>query len=51
MKVKDLIQHLQKANPEDEVKAFNGDSGQMESVSGMTYDGKDHIVELYTDEP
>lgn len=51
MKVIELIELLQQADPQDEVKAFDGDSGMMESVTGMTYGGHDNIVELHTDEP
>jgi hypothetical protein len=56
MKVKDMIPMLQKANPEADVRAFNGDSEQFESVTGMTYGGESmgvdlKIVDLYTDEP
>lgn len=51
MKVSELIELLRKANPDDEVKAFDGDSGQIESVSGMLYGGKDGVTELCTDDP
>lgn len=51
MKVRELIEMLQKANPEDEVKAWDAESEQMESVSGMIYAGQDGIVELCTDDP
>ena len=51
MKVKELIELLGKADPEHCVKAFDGDSGQLEEVSGMVYAGRDGIVELCTDEP
>jgi hypothetical protein len=51
MTVQALIELLQKADPKDEVKAFDPDSGQIESVSGMVYGGADSIVELCTDDP
>jgi len=51
MSVRELIELLQKAHPLDEVVAFNGDSGKMESVTGMLYGGRDRKVELCTDEP
>lgn len=50
MNVETLIEILKQLNPKDEVKAFNADTGQPESVTGMTHGGKDGIVELFTDE-
>lgn len=32
------------------VKAYNGDSEQLEEVSGMLYGGADQVVELCTDD-
>ena len=51
MTVQALIELLQEADPKDEVKAFDPDSGQIESVSGMLYGGTDGVVELCTDNP
>lgn len=51
MRVRDLIELLQKADPDDEVKAFNADDQGLAPVTGMLYGGNDHVVELCTDEP
>ena len=51
MKVKALIEMLQKADEDAEVMVYDGDSEQMEPVTGMVYGGGRVTVELYTDEP
>jgi hypothetical protein len=55
MTVKELIMQLQDLvkhglNENDIVKAFDGDSGQMEEVTGFLYGGSDHVVEICTDD-
>ena len=39
-----------KACPEDEVKTYDPNSEQLESVTGILYDGKDKVVEICSDE-
>lgn len=51
MNVGEMILMLQKADPSAEVKAFDPNSGQLESVTGMLYAGADKVVELCTDDP
>ncbi|NOS67801.1 MAG: hypothetical protein HOO67_05570 [Candidatus Peribacteraceae bacterium] len=51
MTVRELIELLQTANPDDEVTAYNSDHQGLVPVTGMLYDGKDRMVELCTDEP
>lgn len=48
MTVKQLIDLLQKANPEAIVRAWDGDSGDKEEVTGILYD--DAEVEIQTDD-
>lgn len=55
MTVNELIDHLKMLKSrgldgKDRVKAFNGDSGQLEDVTGFLYGGTDGIVEILTDE-
>jgi hypothetical protein len=49
MSVKELIESLQLCDLEDEVKCYDPESEQIESVTGLTYGGKDRVVELFTD--
>ncbi len=49
MTVQNLIELLQKCDQQDEVVTFNGE--EICSITGITYAGKDHKVELHTDEP
>ena len=50
MKVKDAIAMLQKADPEDVLRAFDPNSEQHEEVTGMVYGQESGLVDLYTDE-
>jgi len=51
MKVSALRKMLLKADPNDTVKIWDPESEQWEPVTGMTYAGRDKIVQLYSDEP
>lgn len=54
MTVNDLIERLENikkfGHGDDEIKAFDPDSDQYESVTGLTYGGNEP-VKIYTDEP
>lgn len=50
MKVKDLIDMLAKAKPEDEVQIWDGDADDYMPVTGMVYGTNDGLVTLYADD-
>jgi len=50
MRVRELIEQLSKLHPEARVYAFDVDSEDWESVSGLVYDEKTLSVNLYTDD-
>ena len=50
MNVKDLIELLQKAEPEAIVLTYDGDTDCMEEITGMIFGGDGKVVELQTDE-
>lgn len=48
MTVRQLLELLQKCHPDAVVRAWDGDSGDMEEVTGITYD--DAEVQIHTDD-
>ena len=47
----ELIEMIQNCDGLDsEIYAYNGDTLQLESVTGCLYGGKDNIIELCTDD-
>lgn len=47
-RLEDLIKHGLKES--DIVKVFDGDTAQLEPITGILYGGSDNVVELCTDD-